>query len=835
MPRYDFNRGWTVESGERPAAPVTLPHDAMIHEPRDPCARNGANTGWYPGGVYTYRKRFFAPQAWRDRRVALFFEGAYHRSSVDLNGRRVGGRPSGYAEFHVELDGELVHGADNEVVVRVDTTDEPNSRWYSGSGLYRRVWLDVDRHTRIGRDGIRFRTVTLEDPALVIVEVFVDRAPPGADGAVQIDVELLAAGQPVARSTTSAPAATGVVTRVDAELRISGPKPWSSESPFLYDLIVRLADETGVLDEHRQRVGLRTVSVDARHGLRINGVSTKLRGACVHHDSGVLGAATFRAAELRRARILEEAGFNAIRSGHTPMGRDLLDACDEVGLYVVDELTDVWFVPKTAHDYARDFHDWWRADLASMVAKSRNHACVIMYSIGNENSETASAEGVDVGRAMAEHCRALDPTRPVTAAVNPMLNGLARVGIGVFDTEGASKKKTTTTTKKEKKRSARTRRELTDVGSAFFNAVMSRVGPVMNHVARLRFVDRATRDLFEVLDVAGYNYASGAYRADGKRHPLRVVVGSETLPPDIVRNWRQVEALPYLIGDFMWTGWDYLGEAGIAAWSYGADRAPHLKPYPFVSSGGGAVDLTGVPGAMALHARTAWGLRAEPAIVVRPLDRVAQKPMRSPWRTTDAIPSWSWPGHEGTTTEVLVFSRADTVELRLDGRSLGTRPAGRDRDCIARFHVRYRPGELIAIARTSAGTEVGRASLVSAGPDVGLQLRSDRNRLVGDGHDLAFVEVVLADGAGRVLPRSGVGLRAQVEGAGRLAGFGSADPKPLDSYTSGFHRTWEGRALAVVRAGFEPGRVMLTVAADGYGERGISLEVSPDTAGLLAL
>jgi hypothetical protein len=357
---------------------------------------------------------------------------------------------------------------------------------------------------------------------------------------------------------------------------------------------------------------------------------------------------------------------------------------------------------------------------------------------------------IAVGRAMAGHCRELDPTRPVTAGVNLMLNGLATVGIGAFKAEEPGGATGAARPGRGRARGGkRDDREMPAVGSAFFNLLYSRIGPILNHVGGLRRVDRATSGIFQVLDVAGYNYGAGTYRVTGRRHPGRVVVGTETLPGNIVRNWQQVEELPYVIGDFMWTGWDYLGEAGAAAWSYGPDRKPNLKRYPYLLAAAGAVDITGLPGAMAFHAQAAWGQRDEPAIVVRPLDRVGQSVLKSPWRTTDGIPSWSWTGYEGTETEVVVFSAADSLELLLNGHSLGTRPAGQ-----------------------------------------------------GDGEDLAFVEVELADAAGTVVPLSGVALQAQVDGAGTLAGFGSANPKPLDSYTNGLHSTYYGRALAVVRAGY---------------------------------
>jgi beta-galactosidase len=778
----------------------------MLHEIRDPDCRNAGNTGYYPGGTYIYAKHFEAQEAWRGSRVSVLFEGVYHRSRVRLNGTELHYQASGYSQFTVNLDG-LRYGEDNLIEVIADTSEEPNSRWYSGSGIYRPVWLQIEPQVRLADDGVRFRTLKLDHTATASVMLELTQSGDGNTAAINAVITLLDNAEPVA----SARALLASGQSFEVKLDVSDYMTWSPADPHLYELSVRLQDPSGAcIEERRFRVGLRILEVDAKNGLRLNGEPLLLRGACIHHDHGVLGAATFAAAELRRARLLKEQGFNSVRSSHNPASSAFLAACDELGLLVIDELTDVWYVPKTAHDYHLDFTEWWKPDLEAMVAKCRNHPSVIMYSLGNENSETSSIQGIALTAKMAEVCRILDPDRLVTTGVNLMLNGLATLGIGVFKPEKDKSNRPADMASSRKKRGG------TSFGSAFFNMMVGRVGPAMGAAGRLRRVDRATEGVFSKLDVAGYNYGDRAYRVSGKRHPDRVIVGSETMPGNVARNWKQIQDLPYLIGDFMWTGWDYLGEAGLAGWSYDdAPKGAH-KPFPYLTSGGGALDLLGDPSPMMHHARAAWGLADRPAICVRPLDLVHRRAFRSPWRPTDAVASWTWPGFEGIATEVLVYSDAAEVELRLNGRTLGRKRAGITNNCVAKFKVQYEPGILVAIARGADGAVLSSNCLSTAGEPHGLVLRADRDRLSCSGQDLAFVEISLVDVEGTVLPVSGMPLSAHVSGAGSLAGLGSADPAPTTRFVDRQTQLYRGRALAIVRADDTPGEVSLTISSDEY-------------------
>jgi beta-galactosidase len=824
--KLDLTTGWTVERDGRAPAPVALPHDAMIHERRDRQVDSGPASGFYPGHAYRYRRILEVPLDWQGRHVSVLFEGIYRHSVIRLNGEVVGSRPSGYAEFSVELNSRLRFGEANELVVEVDNSAQPNTRWYSGSGIYRRALLVVEGGTRFAADGIRFRTLALGNTARLEVEV---TAVDDARASMEITAELRQDGVSVVKGSGVAQSGQSIVL----PLEVSNPRPWSAESPELYELIVRAGRNGTVLATHRERVGIRTISATAQRGLLVNGEVTLLRGGCLHHDNGVLGAATFRDAEYRRVRVLKEIGFNAIRTGHTPISRDLLDACDEYGMYVMDELTDVWFKPKSPYDSGHDFRAWWQRDLESMIAKDRNHASVIFYSIGNENGETALEEGVATGREMARFARRLDSTRLVTAGINPFLNALASVGVGLLNMGGEAESEATRAKPSKPKKSEKVP-TVTEpprlASSTLINQLMNVLNDRILTIPRLPRFDSATRGIFAELDVAGYNYGVGQYELHGRRYPDRIMVGTETNPKDIVRNWNLVEKLPYLIGDFMWTAWDYLGEAGIGSYTYGADRVGLIKPYPWLTADCGAVDLVGNITAAGLLARAAWG-RKEPSIVSRPPQYVGQKKVPTNWRGTDAIASWSWSGYEGKPTEVLVYSAADEVELFLNGLSLGRRPAGPGFGCTVSYNVGYEPGELHAVAYEK-GAEIGRSALVTAGRDAQLRLTVDRDHMAAGEQDLAHIRVQLTDEAGVVHPLSGVPLTATVEGAASLAGFGSADAKTPYGFVSGFNATFNGEALAVLRAGTEEGEAVLTVTADGYGRAQITLPVSAPPAHL---
>ncbi len=615
---------------------------------------------------------------------------------------------------------------------------------------------------------------------------------------------------------TTVSAQTPVSAEGVAHLRIAvtGAKPWSPERPQRYTAAVTLRDEhSTTLDESRTEFGIRTVEVDARRGLRINGVPLKLRGACIHHDNGVIGAHTLDAAEDRRIRLLKESGYNAIRSAHNPLARATLRACDRHGVLVMDELTDVWRRPKVTNDLADEFDTWWERDLESMIAKDINHPSVIMYSIGNEIAETATERGIEMNRRLAERTRELDPTRLVTNCINGFLNLISPQNDAKLAEKRAAQKKAGEAPNKNL--------------ILVLNYLMAVLERTLKYIVRLPTVDRRTRDAYGAVDVAGYNYMSGRYRLDRKRHPDRVIVGSETNPNDTVAIWKDIDTLPNVIGDFTWTGWDYIGEAGYAAVHYDEPRKL-FSPWPGLLAGMPVIDITGHRQTQSYLNEIVWHLRRGPYIAVQPVNHAGQKKSCRPGRT-DSIRSWTWEGFEGRDAIVEVHADATRVELLLNGVSVGTEPAGPKKGYRTHFTVPYRPGELTAIAYDSAGREIGRDALASARHGLRLKVASETEALAADGHDLAYLPIELTDDDGVLRPLADREVHVAVSGAGRLLGFGSAQPITAEGFSSDRHSTYYGRALAVVRAGHDAGEVSVTVSADGCEPVTIVIPVRPAT------
>lgn len=810
--------GWQLRSGDSAATAVSVPHDAMIGAPRSADEPSGAHQAWFSGGIHSYRRQIRVPDDAAKRWVAVRFEGVQGAAVVRVGGAEVARWNSPYREVVVPLVGIGDAGGELTLEVDVDHTALPDARWYPGSGLYRDVTLfDLPlAHLVRGGSRLAFRRRSAGGAADITVRVsaavtdtdevrcrLVDRGPGGQEEIV---------------GTAVAAPADGAAR---ASVLIEHPRPWSAGDPHLYTLETALIREGAVIDVVRERVGLRTIEVDARQGLRVNGATVLLRGACVHHDNGVIGATTLRAAEFRRVRLLKDAGYNAIRSSHNPASRHLLDACDALGMYVIDELTDIWFLAKTAHDRADEFDESWPDDALSMVRKDRLHPSVIMYSIGNENPETSTARGIRAAGDMTAFLHAHDDERSVTTGLNFMLNAVSKAETGQGSPTLAAPAEAA-----DPSRPAREKRPSV-LTSTMINVLANRLGTVTQLVGSLPSAERNTVGVAAALDVVGYNYGWGRYRRDARRHPERVMLGTESFAGDLVRTWPRVKAVPALIGDFTWTGWDYLGEVGLGTWLYGAGSRANAfqKPFPHLVAGCGAIDITGIAGAPVALQRAVWGLADAPEITVRPLDVSGRKALKTAWRSTDAVRSWSWPGHEGERAQIEVYSDADTVELLVNGRSVGRRRAGRRARYVARFTVPYAPGDLTAIA-SRGGHEVARSTLRSA--DTSLRLRLRAEPLDPDAPDARYVWAEIADDHGIVDATAQVRVDLDVAG-GVLVGFGSAAPAPgsAASFTDTGHETYRGRALAVIRPG--GGSVSVTARSTSHGEAALTL--SPPDVG----
>lgn len=775
--------GWTCRhlGDTAPGKAVTLPHDAMLAEPRTAISAGGTNTGWYEGYDYEYQSTLTVPENELADTHILEFEGVYHNAEVWLNGQKAAFRPYGYTNFYVDC-APYLHAGENELRVIARNADQPNSRWYSGAGIYRPVQLWKARGAHITLNGVKIRTLSLQ-PA--IVEVRVKTTAPGT---VRLTVDDLPAMQ-----QESDGEAVFTLTLDNARL-------WTPETPNLYTCRVSFAD-----DEVTETFGVRKVEWGT-DGFLLNGKRYIIQGACIHHDNGLLGAVCDPDAVARKVRLLKANGYNAIRSAHNPCSKALLTECDRQGMLVMDEYIDHWYIHKTEHDYVDYFNDWWRQDLTDMVEKDYNHPCVVLYSTGNEVSETAQKRGIALTKEMTDFLHGLDDSRPVTCGVNIFFNFLSSIGFGVYSDEKA--KKEAECAEKAKQRGEKAAKKKA-VGSQFFNNLAGLLGDeFMKRGATLHGCDVKTRDAFANMDIAGYNYGIYRYKHDLKKYPQRLILGSETFCNDAYKFRELAKQEPRLVGDFVWAGMDYLGEVMVGSWEY-ADYAETFDGGPgWVSAGSGRIDLTGKPLGEALYTRVALEADNGPYIAVCPVNHTGDRHSPSAWKMTNAMPSWSWTGCEGRKANVEVYARAARVELVLNGHTVGSKTL--KNDCVARFSIPYESGTLEAVSYDAADHEIGRCKLQSAGSTTRLTL--DAEEPAAKPRHLCYVRLRYTDENGITKPLARGNIQVQVRG-GTLVGLGSACPFNKHSYLDSETDTYYGEALAIVRMG--DGDAMTIAASDG--------------------
>lgn len=769
-----LNRGWEFCKEGKVFSPVSLPHDAMLVERRSPTALSGEAGAFFPGGKYRYQRKLTFSSEELKKDISLLFEGVYRNAEVFLNGRKVGAHKYGYSEFTVSLNG-VVRAGENLLEVTADNSLIPNCRWYSGAGIYRPVWLIVS-----AKDAPKTLRIVTRSISPAVISVTADE---GAEVEIYDGETLVAKG------------GAGEFTIPDAKL-------WSAETPHLYTAVARRGGE-----ELKTTFGIRTVECDPMRGFLINGKRTLLRGGCIHHDNGVLGACSYPDAEERRVRILKEQGFNALRISHNPASRALLDACDKLGMYVMDECFDGWYIPKNYHDYSRDFFEGYKDDLRAMVEKDFDHPCVVMYSVGNEVTETASEKGVKLCGEMRDLLHSLDPTRPVTCGINVLLDVYIKKGMGIYRDKGEYRREPLPEGKTYREKRA---------GSAFFNFWAAKLGGLMFRMSKGKTADKIVDAVMPSLDIIGYNYAASRYDIDVRRHPDKMMVGSETMAGDLPYNWARVKQYPQVIGDFVWAAWDYLGEACMG-WHY-----PSYKGLPLLAEQG-MVDMTGDPLAQMAFMQTVWGMRKAPYLAVRPVNHSGETPVKGAWQFTNAIASWNWQGYEGKKTVAEVYSDAYAVRLLLNGKKIGEK---RVKKYKALFNVRYAPGTLVAVALDESGREVGRSELRTGSRETFLRVRTDKTALRANGEDLCFAEIEFADSHGQRKPYIEQPVELTLSGGGaELLGFGSALNKTNEGFLTRRHNSYRGRALAVFRAGHEAGRLTVTVTSAGVVSQTFHIDI----------
>jgi len=715
-------------------------------------SQGGASTGHVLGGTSWYRKHFTLTPAENGKRVSVRFDGVYMNADFWVNGHHLGNHPYGYTSFELDLTPYLKPaGQENIIAVRV-RNEGKNSRWYSGSGIYRHTWLTVTDPVHVPTGGVFVTTPEVsKDKAVVKIATEVRN-----DGAAAAEVVVRArvrnssgkAGQTVEGKLHL----SGSETRtVEQTVEVRSPRRWSPDSPELYSAEVEIAAAGQTLDQASTCFGIRKIEVEAENGFRLNGQPLKLKGGCMHHDNGPLGSATIDRAEERRAELMKANGFNAIRTSHNPPSPAFLDACDRLGMLVIDEAFDCWNEGKNPQDYHLYFNDWAGRDLTSMVRRDRNHPAVVIWSIGNEIPEQFRAEAT--ARMLRETVLANDATRPITQAI------------------------------------------CTDWGEV------------------MRNWDRLSDVAFTPLDIGGYNYEPGKYESDHARNPQRVMMATESFPKDCFDYWSQVEKHSYVIGDFVWTAMDYFGESGIGHTTLSSEQDTFLKPWPWFDSWCGDIDVCGFKKPQSYYRDVVWRRSPIEMMVHTPLPVDVWENV-SRWGWPDEMQSWNWPGREGQPLQVAVYSRCDSVRLELNGKVIGEKPVSDATKLTAKFDVPYQAGELRAIGLIG-GKPVASTVLRTAGEPKKIRLAADRSTIRADRNDLSYITVEVLDQEGNRVPNAEIPIHFTVAGAGELAATGSSAPNDAASFHAPWRRTCQGRCLVILRPKGGAGKITLKAEADG--------------------
>ena len=792
--RDSFALVWNVPEDARE---IQLPHDAMIEKPVNPDSPNGGNTGFRDGEIYDYTKILYAPEEWRQQTIMLKFEGVYMNALVYVNGQLAAKNPFGYTTFYVELNDFLKYGKENEIRVEARVGAMTNSRWYSGAGIYRDVYLLESGLTYIVPEGVYVKTENADgDYAVLTVDTELKNRRTYPQEVVLETVVEDQQGNLITVDRTTAVLFDQETRKMRQRITVENPKLWSEDTPELYTCVSRLyVKENGeeiLADQNRERFGIRTLQVDAKRGFRVNGKVVNLRGACIHHDSGLLGAATYEDAQYRQVKLLKEAGFNAIRMAHHPMAPAMLRACDALGVYVMDETFDMWNRCKSNYDYGLYFQEWWEKDVTAMVNKDYNHPSVILYSVGNEIPEIGLDHGAKVCHDICAKIKSLDDTRFTLASINGIFAAGDQVDRMMGDVCA------------ELSASGEIEGNVND----FMTLIDQHLDKIVVHEAITEKLEKACA----ATDIAGYNYMTARYEADGERYPNRVIVGSETYPPEIARNWEMVERLPHVIGDFTWTGWDYIGEAGVGIPAYQWGEGGFGAAFPAQLAYPCDIDLTGFRRPASYFREVVFGLRKEPYIVVQNPHRYGQFLIKTPWVISDATVDWTWDGCEGKPAVVEVYAPGDEVELFLNGESLGKKTSGKNVGFRTLFETKYAPGTLTAVVYED-GTEISRCELATVKGEQKLYMEAEKGVYASEDHELIYVSIEIRDEAGTLVYNHDRKLNLTVEGGAAAVGFGSGNPKPMYNFNEGVTETFHGRALLILKKDGSGQEVKVTVDA----------------------
>lgn len=768
-----FNNDWKFYLGDAPEAKapeygdnawrdLDLPHDWSIEGQIHPKNPTGGGGGYFPAGIGWYRKTFHVPLEWTGKLVSVCFDGVYMNAEVFINGHSLGARPYGYSAFYYNLTPYVQFGTKNVISVKVDNSEQMNSRWYSGSGIYRHVWLNVTDPVHVAQWGVGVTTPFVSSQKATVNVKTVVKNETSSKQSVVVKAQLWdqsskAAGKGEVRVELEA----NSEKEISQTIQVGNPLLWTPETPNLYQAQIQILKGKNIIDDSQNVFGIRSINFTTDKGFQLNGKTVKINGGCVHHDNGCLGAAAYNRAEERKVELLKAAGFNAVRSSHNPPSEAFLDACDRLGLLVMDESFDCWKVGKNKLDYSIHFNQWWKLDLEAMVLRDRNHPSVIMWSIGNEIPERGDTDAIKTAKMLSDAVTAIDPTRPVTSAI-------------------------------------------VDNGKdwALFDSI------------------------FAVHGVAGYNYHLWSAPNDHKRVPSRLIVQTESYPRDAFTNWELVQDNSFVLGDFVWTAMDYLGESGIGRYYYSGEvPGQHWENefFPWHGAYCGDIDLIGWRKPISHYRSMLYNSDKQIYLAVREPEPYPLEIKDTWWSVWPTWESWTWPGFEGKSVSVEVYSKFPKVRLYLNNQLVGEQATTRNERFKATFAVPYNAGVLKAVGVVD-GKEVSSVVLQTAGEPAKLKLTPDRTEMLADGQDLVFVTVELTDKDGIHQPNAANRLHFFVEGPGVIAGVDNADLKDVEPYVGNTRKAWKGRALVVVKSTRGAGDIKLTVNSPGITEATLTIK-----------
>lgn len=768
-----FNFGWKFKLGDVLNAQLNdfddsnwrsldLPHDWSIEgnvKFKNPSGNDG---GYFPAGIGWYRKSFHVAAPQKDVNTTIYFEGIYMNSEVYINGKSLGIYPYGYTSFSYDLTPYLVYGKINTIAVKVDNSRQKNSRWYTGAGIYRNVWFISKHNISVPKWGIGIKTESISAKVAIVRLNTTIENKNSTSAEVLVKTTIFdTAGNLIAKSQQRLETSKLDKKSLETVLTVKKPNLWSPDNPSLYIARVEVLKGKQLLDRVDTRFGIRSVTFNSKNGLILNGKTIKLNGGNVHHDNGSLGAAAYDRAEIRKAELLKAAGFNAVRSSHNPPSTKFLEACDSIGLFVIDESFDGWRSKKTDYDYAMYFDQWAKKDVQAMVLRDRNHPSIILWSIGNEIIERKEPRAVTTAKMLRDAIREIDKTRPVVSAMTTWDNDWE-----IFDS------------------------------------------------------------LMAQHDVAGYNYQLHRAPKDHERVPERIIVQTESYPRDAFANWKLVNDHPYIIGDFVWTAMDYLGESGIGRWYYtGEVTGEHYDRdlFPWHGAYCGDIDLTGSRKPISYYRDLLYNKGPKLHLAVRepnPEPLHIHETLWSVWPTWD---SWTWNGFEGKDLAVEVYSSYPKVRLYLNGSVVGEKFTEENEKFMATFHVSYVAGELKAVALDQTNKEVETRILNTASKPTQIRLKADRNYIKATGLDLSYITAEIIDGQGTVCPSEMDRISFEIEGPGLLVGIDNANLKDTELYKGSSRKVWKGRALGIVRGLPQQGNIQVKVKYPGIPETKIVL------------